>query len=156
MTLAQASSIDAFVMNMARDEITSGQSLANAFTAANNRGFKLFFSFDYAGNGLWNKADVIALINQYKDNAAYFKRGSQPLVSTFEGPLAAPDWPSIKASTGCYFVPSWSSLGAKSAMETGVVDGLFSWAGVRLIAFIFLRWDDFSNTTRLTQLSTVA
>ena len=156
MQLAKASSIDAFAINMARDEVTNGQSLANAFIAANNRGFKLFFSFDYAGNSLWLKADVIALISQYQNDPAYFKRGSQPLVSTFEGWQAYKDWPSIKTTTSCYFVPSWSSLGAKGAMELGVVNGLFSWAGVRIMPLFSWYLDNFCNTTILTLLSTVA
>ena len=92
----------------------------------------VFFSFDYAGNGLWDKEEVKALINKHRKDDAYFKRGTQPLVSTFEGPRRSIDWPEIKISTGCYFVPSWSSMGAKDAMKTGVVDGLFSWAGVSL------------------------
>ncbi len=130
MTTAQAAHIDGFVLNMARGEATNGASLANAFTAAGNLGstFKLLFSFDYAGNGLWAKTDVIALINQYSSNAAYYKRGSKPLVSTFEGPAASADWPDIKAATNCFFMPSWSSLGAGPAWAKGTADGLFSWA----------------------------
>jgi hypothetical protein len=126
---AAAAHIDGFVLNMANGEATNGASLTNAFTAANNLGssFKLLFSFDYAGNGLWNKQDVIALINQYSSNSAYYRRGSQPLVSTFEGPAASGDWPSIKAATGCFFMPSWSSLGAAPAWAKGTADGLFSW-----------------------------
>jgi hypothetical protein len=63
---------------MAVNESTNDASLANAFTAANNLGssFKLFFSFDYAGNGLWDQAQVIALINKYSSNPAYYRRGS--------------------------------------------------------------------------------
>lgn len=53
----------------------------------------------------------------------------QPLVSTFEGPKSAPDWPAIKQETNCFFIPSFSSLGAKKAVALGVADGLFSWAG---------------------------
>ncbi|KAH6623975.1 glycoside hydrolase, partial [Chaetomium sp. MPI-SDFR-AT-0129] len=130
MADASASHIDGFVLNMARGETTNGASLANAFTAASNlgNGFKLLFSFDYAGNGLWDKADVIALVNTYAPHAAYYKRGSQPLVSTFEGPAASADWPDIKAATGCFFMPSWSSLGAGPAWAKGTADGLFSWA----------------------------
>lgn len=118
---------------MARgEEITNGDSLALAFQVANNLGatFKLFFSFDYAGNGLWNESSVIALINKYQKEPSYFKRGLQPLVSTFEGPRAHETWWNIKAKTQCYFVPSWSSIGARNATQSGVVDGLFSWAAV--------------------------
>lgn len=49
-------------------------------------------------------------------------------MSTFEGPANADDWSSIKQSTGCFFVPDWSSLGAKPAVELGSADGLFNWA----------------------------
>lgn len=135
MRIAKASSIDAFVMNMAKNENTTNN-LDAAFRAANRVGFQLFFSFDYAGNGPWDKDVVIALINKYRSDPAYFKRGSQPLVSTFEGPHRAVDWPGIKAATTCYFVPSWSSMGAKEAMKTGVVDGLFSWAGVSSCSYV--------------------
>jgi hypothetical protein len=115
---------------MARDEATTKDQLANAFAAAQARGFKLIFSFDYAGNGPWVKKDVIDLINAYKSSSAYFFRGSQPVVSTFEGPDQAPDWVEIKGATGCWFIPDWSSLGAKKAvgLSGGVADGLFNWA----------------------------
>lgn len=55
---------------------------------------------------------------------------SKPLVSTFEGPGNAEDWIAIKKQTDCFFIPDWSSVGAKEAAElaNGVADGLFSWA----------------------------
>ena len=129
MRLAQDAHIDAFAMNMAYGDPTNQEALRVAFSAADSVGFKLFFSFDYAGNGDWPKADVIKLINQYRVHASYFSYRGKALVSTFEGPGRAQDWSIIKDSTGCFFIPSWSSLGAKPAVETGVVDGLFSWAG---------------------------
>lgn len=125
---AQAAHIDAFALNIAYDDSSNGPSLENAFAAAEDLGFKLFFSFDYAGNGPWPKDDVISLINQYKGRSAYYYRDSQPFVSTFEGPGQAADWTDIKAQTGCFFIPDWSSLGAKTAMELGTADGLFNWA----------------------------
>lgn len=129
MVLARESKIDGFVLNMARGEETNGESLANAFLAAGNLGsdFKLLFSFDYAGHGLWEKQDVIDLINKYSNNPVYYKRGWQPLVSTFEGPKASKDWEDIKRETSCFFMPSWSSLGAAPAWSRGIADGLFSW-----------------------------
>jgi hypothetical protein len=129
ITKAAAAHIDGFALNMAVGEATNGASLANAFTAANNLGsaFKLFFSFDYAGNGLWDKTQVISLINTYASNAVYYHRGSQPLVSTFEGPAVSADWPAIKSATNCFFIPSWSSLGAAPAWAMGTADKLFSW-----------------------------
>ncbi|RHZ43443.1 glycoside hydrolase family 71 protein [Aspergillus thermomutatus] len=129
MKLAQEAHIDAFALNMAYNDPTNMDALPAAFSAAESVGFKLFFSFNYAGNGNWPKTDVINLINQYSAHSSYFFYRGQAFVSTFEGPGRAKDWPSIKAATGCFFIPSWSSLGAKPAVETGVVDGLFSWAG---------------------------
>jgi hypothetical protein len=93
---------------MASGEKTNG-SLAVAFEVALSLKFNLFFSFDYAG-GAWDKSTVINLIDTWKGSSAYYKRGSQPLVSTFEGPSAAPDWIEIKSKTGCFFVPDYSSL----------------------------------------------
>ena len=63
-----------------------------AFTAASKQGFKRFFSFDYAGNGAWNKTTVRDLVNLYGSKALYFKRGLQAFVSTFEGSDQAEDW----------------------------------------------------------------
>ncbi|CAG8909305.1 unnamed protein product [Penicillium egyptiacum] len=129
MKLAQDAHIDAFALNMAYNDPTNMKALAAAFAAADSVGFKLFFSFDYAGNGDWPKNDVVALITQYSAHSSYFFYKGKAFVSTFEGPGRADDWPLIKLATNCFFVPSWSSLGAKPAVETGVVDGLFSWAG---------------------------
>jgi len=128
MKLARDAKIDGFVMNMGRNESTNGKQLDDAFIAATNLGntFKIVFSFDYAGNGLWLATDVIALINKYGLHPAYYRRGSKPLVSTFEGPKAAGDWPNIKDKTNCFFMPSWSSLGAAPAWRPGVTNGLFS------------------------------
>jgi glycosyl hydrolase family 71 len=114
---------------MGWNENTTAEALPNVFKAANSLGntFKLFFSLDYAGNGAWPQDEVIALVNAYRNNDAYFKHNGQPLVSTFEGPANASDWNTIKPATNAFFISSYSSLGAKDAMKTGVVDGLFSW-----------------------------
>jgi hypothetical protein len=54
MQLAQQASIDGFALNMAYGDPVNDHSLPLAFTAASQvPGFKLFFSFDYAGNGPW-------------------------------------------------------------------------------------------------------
>ncbi|CAI6342386.1 unnamed protein product [Periconia digitata] len=132
--LAQRAGIDGFALNIAKNEDTN-KKLDEIFTAAASRNFQLFFSFDYAGNGAWDKEAVKSLINQYKGwsnngQSIYVKHNSKPLVSTFEGPSSANDWHEIKTQTGCFFVPDWSSEGAKKAtgLGNGVADGLFSWA----------------------------
>lgn len=104
--------------------------MANAFSAAESLGFSLFFSFDYAGGGDWALADVISYINLFKSSPAYYYYKGKPFVSTFEGPDRAEDWITIKEETDCFFIPDWSSQGAKAALDLvpGVPDGLFSWA----------------------------
>ncbi|KAF5011316.1 hypothetical protein FDECE_2566 [Fusarium decemcellulare] len=126
---AKTAGIEAFAMNMAKDE-KANDNINVAFDVASAAGFKLFFSFDYAGNGNWEKAQVISLLNKWKSSSAYYKRGSQPLASTFEGVTSASDWADIKSATGCFFVPDYSSLGAYDALRIapGVPDGLFNWA----------------------------
>lgn len=85
--------------------------IIRAIGSAEQVGFQVFFSFDYAGGtGTWDKQLVISIINKWKGYNSYYKRGSQPLVSTFEGPNGAIDWKDIKAATGCFFVPDYSSL----------------------------------------------
>lgn len=128
--LAKEAGIDAFAMNMAYDDPVNEPSLADAFYMAGALGFHLFFSFDYAGNGPWPQQTVISYISKYGSNSAYYHYNGKPFVSTFEGPDNAADWVNIKAATGCFFIPDWSSLGAQPAAEKagGVADGLFSWA----------------------------
>ncbi|RAH85751.1 hypothetical protein BO86DRAFT_376076 [Aspergillus japonicus CBS 114.51] len=72
MKLAQSAHIDTFALNMAYLDKANDASVAMAFTAANTVGFKLLFSFDYAGNGAWDQAAVIKMIQQYGSNGAYF------------------------------------------------------------------------------------
>lgn len=128
--LAQDAHIDAFALNIANGEDTTSNSMPNAFLAAQKLKFSLFFSFDYAGNGAWDKDDVLNLLKQYVSSGAYYLHGKTPLVSTFEGPGNADDWVYLKSKMSLFFVPDWSSVGAKSAMALGdgVADGLFSWA----------------------------
>ncbi|OHW99154.1 glycosyl hydrolase family 71 protein [Colletotrichum incanum] len=95
------------------------KSVKAVFAKAEQLGFQLFFSFEYAGNGPWKKQVVIEMLQKYR---LAFR-------STFESPAQADDWVDIKAQTGCFFVPDWSFDGARRAMERagGVADGLFSW-----------------------------
>ncbi|EAL86742.1 glycoside hydrolase family 71 protein [Aspergillus fumigatus Af293] len=129
MQAAQAAGIDAFVLNMANKDPTNDIALPMAFTAADDIGFQLLFSFDYAGNGPWDKSVVIDMIKGYGAKDTYFKTAGKPFVSTFEGPNNADDWKDIKKETNCFFMPDWSSVGAQPAVHLGdgIADGLFSW-----------------------------
>lgn len=124
---AQFAHLDAFALNFAAS-LKDLKPLETAFAAAESAGFHLFLSFDYAGAGPFEKSDVIAIIDKFKSSSAYYMYNGKPLVSTFEGPGNAADWKDIKSKTGCFFIPSWSSLGAKEALKLGTPDGLFSWA----------------------------
>ncbi|KAF4491793.1 Mutanase [Colletotrichum fructicola Nara gc5] len=129
--LAQEAHIDGFALNIAYGERMNAVSLENVFEVASDMGFKLIFSFDYAGGGPWPKDDVLNLLKKYATRPEYFKHSDgTPLVSTFEGPEQASDWVDIKRSFPCFFMPDWSSKGAKRAAELagGVADGLFNWA----------------------------
>lgn len=121
MDLALTAKIDAFALNIAADKEYNAQQIDNAFAAAASRGFQVFFSFDYAGNGPWEKNDVLDLLKNYIGHGAYFKhQGTLPLVSTFEGPGNAADWVSIKSTYSIFFIPDWSSLGAQTAVALEV------------------------------------
>jgi glycosyl hydrolase family 71 len=101
---AKDASIDAFALNIARNEETNNGAVSLAFDAADAMGFKLFFSFDYAGHGAWDKSDVTDLITKYRSRGAYFHEGEKPFVSTFEGPDNAADWQDIKMNTNCFLI----------------------------------------------------
>ncbi|MCJ1307285.1 hypothetical protein MMC25_000931 [Agyrium rufum] len=128
MQEAQKAHIDAFALNMAYGADGNRDSVQRAVSAAGEIGFKILFSFDYAGNGSWPKDEVTYYIDYFGSLPTYFQYNG-PLVSTFEGPGSVNDWVTIKEETGCFFMPSWSSLGAAAALKLGVADGLFSWAG---------------------------
>ncbi|CAK1363204.1 Mutanase [Cercospora beticola] len=127
---AQDASIDAFALNMAYNPSSQlDQSIANAFQAANSLGFKLLFSFDYAGNGPWPASAVINYMKQYGPNSAHMTYNGKPIATTFEGTQNSGDWANIKSQTNCFFVPEWASIGPSAAASAsgGVADGLFSW-----------------------------
>jgi hypothetical protein len=117
-------------MNIRMGDPKLSQSLDRAFAAAEAKGFHLLLSFDYAGGGPFPLEQVVSYINGYGKSAGYFRYKGKPFVSTFEGTESAEDWVTIKAETGCFFMPDWSSRGAKDALllAPGVPDGLFSWA----------------------------
>ena len=108
--------IDAFALNLSADEDYNVEQVTFAFSAAAAVGFRVFFSFDYSGNGPWAEDDVLAYLDVYMGESVYFLHdGTLPLVSTFEGTANAADWVTIKATYDIFFIPDWSSLGAEGA-----------------------------------------
>lgn len=126
---AKAAGIDGFALNIAPGVSYTNTQLTNAYQAANAiGGFSLFLSFDYLATGPWASGDVVNTINTYAGNPSQHRYNNKPLVSTFEGTNNIGDWPSIKAATGCFFVPDWTSLGPSGFHnQLGTADGAFSW-----------------------------
>ncbi|KAL4786587.1 glycoside hydrolase [Aspergillus varians] len=145
ITLAKASSIDAFALNAGHGQIYNTASFHNAFAAADELAFKLFFSLDYSGDGGWPKDQVVTLLKNYTTHDAYFRHSDgRALVSTFEGFQAAGDWGEIKEDVAkgssnhskegggeenkcCFFIPNWTSVGLNRASSVSAIDGLMSW-----------------------------
>ncbi|WEW56046.1 vacuolar aminopeptidase 1 [Emydomyces testavorans] len=127
--LAKEAHIDGFALNIAPQDGNTDAILQKAYKAAGEAGdFALFLSFDYASGGPWPSNRVIEKINTYKSHSAQFKYKDRPLASTFEGANNADDWLSIKKSTDCFFMPSWTSLGPEGFKRfISTVDGAFSW-----------------------------
>ncbi|KAF6817200.1 Mutanase Pc12g07500-like protein 6 [Colletotrichum plurivorum] len=71
--LAQDAHINTFTLNMAKGEPMNAKAIADAFSNAEELGFKLFFSFDYAGRSPYAKDEVITWINKYAPSSAYFR-----------------------------------------------------------------------------------
>ncbi|TMW56927.1 hypothetical protein Poli38472_002852 [Pythium oligandrum] len=128
MKLAKNHLIDGFVLNIASGDPNNEKIIKNAFDAADNVGFLVFFSFDYASRGAFNTGNVIDYINRFKGRKSYYKINGRPYVSTFEGPGNANDWVSIKEATNCFFVPDWTSLGPNGIKaHLDKIDGAFNW-----------------------------
>ncbi|KAL2870142.1 glycoside hydrolase family 71 protein [Aspergillus lucknowensis] len=127
---AQSASIDAFALNAGYDTLKHAhtpQALADAFAAAQELDFKLFFSLDYSGDGHWPRDRAVDLLKEYTDHPAYFRHSDgRALVSTFEGFESAGDWGYIKGEC-CIFIPDWTSAGPRRASTIADVDGLMSW-----------------------------
>ncbi|EEH09577.1 glycosyl hydrolase [Histoplasma capsulatum G186AR] len=127
--LAKQANIDAFALNIGRQDSYTDAVLFRAYEAAAAVGdFGLFISFDYLSGGPWPMDVVIQTINKYSGHRSQFKYHNQPLVSTFEGTDNINDWYAIKSATGCFLVPDWSSLGLEGLPGVmNVIDGFFSW-----------------------------
>ncbi|KAL3476673.1 glycosyl hydrolase family 71-domain-containing protein [Aspergillus californicus] len=109
---------------MANEDTTNNIALPMAFTAADDIGFQLLFSFAYAGNGPWDKSVFIDLIKEYGAGDTYFKNGGSPFVSTFEGPNNADDWKDIKKETD-YGLFSWDGWPKGTANMTTYPDASY-------------------------------
>ncbi|KAK4133767.1 glycoside hydrolase family 71 protein [Trichocladium antarcticum] len=126
---AKESGIDGFALNVGPSDPWTSTQLDEAYRNAEESGdFTLFISFDMAA-GSWSISQVADLINRYKESTAQFKVDEAPVVSTFEGPDWADNWPEVRNQTGdIFFIPDWSSLGPHGVgQKLDLIDGAFSW-----------------------------
>jgi glucan endo-1,3-alpha-glucosidase len=127
MQAAHAAGIDGFALNIGPNDHYTMPQLRQAYSAASSLfggRFVLFLMFDMAA-GEWPVEQVVACINEFKDSPAQCRVRGLPLVSTFEGPQWAENWPAVREATGgIYLVPDWSSLGPHGVGERlNLIDG---------------------------------
>ena len=130
MSHAAAAHIDAFELSLDYGDETASSAVATAFRAAQDTGFKLFFTFDYSvGIGPWPRQSLVYYADSYFSNPAYYRHNRSPFVSALGGESAVEDWGFVKRRSGCFFVPKWPLVDPAQAVKLGdgVADGLASW-----------------------------
>ncbi|KAI1796269.1 glycoside hydrolase [Ganoderma leucocontextum] len=144
VTDAKALGLDAFALNVQQPSAPfTNASVGFLFDAANQNGFKLFFSFDMTTINA--PSDFLPLLNQYQSNAAYYQHDGRPFVSTFDGGAKSfgagspnqgwqQQFKDVLSSQGInpFFVPDFDDYGGATYDSTffnnyPVVDGVFSW-----------------------------
>lgn len=87
ISLASANGIDGFVLNVGSDSWQPGR-VADAYSAAQNNGFKMMLSFDMTALGCWSSGDA-SLIQTYAKNYINHPAAAQingkSAVTTFSG-----------------------------------------------------------------------
>lgn len=127
MTEAKALGIDAFAVNLGGYLGTPyAVYAANIFQAANNAGFKLFFSLDQSGS--MSDTDSVAMMKDYARDPAYLTILGRPLLSTFGGEgayISQRDFWGRKvlgtlrlAGINPYFVPLFNNVHADGSYST--------------------------------------
>ncbi|KAI0718564.1 glycoside hydrolase [Cerioporus squamosus] len=143
ISLAQASGIDGFALNVGMDDYTS-QQVENAFQAAAqlSPAFKLFLSFDMASYHCAAATDADPIRNltlQYASRPNQLQIGGKALVSSFSGEACTfghgdvpGGWraeytqhPDVAGKI--HFIPSFFVDPATFGQYAGVLDGDFNW-----------------------------
>ncbi|KAI1267335.1 glycoside hydrolase family 71 protein [Xylariaceae sp. FL1019] len=119
---AQAIGIDGFALNCAPERIDSytPKQLANAYQAAEEMGFTVFISFDFAYWSTGDTAQITDIVGNYNDGA---------IVSTFVGDSM--DWNAVKNALPDQKITALPNIQDPSYLasaQTGL-DGAFSWYG---------------------------
>ncbi|KAK6345647.1 hypothetical protein TWF718_007557 [Orbilia javanica] len=127
---AKAIGIDAFALNIARvavDAFTPTQ-LALAYSEAQNLGFKMYISFDFA----WfapdssSVSEIVGILQTYAAHPAALKHNNKAVVTTFIGDNFGSNWNTVRSqvSTPLEILPNWQP---SNVQNNAAVDGAFSW-----------------------------
>lgn len=133
MKKAKAAGIDAFALNIAKDDYTDAQ-LNYAYESAANNDMKVFISFDYNYFGTDENTAVGSKLKVYCAKPGQLKVNNKCFVSSFNGdndPAKLFDAKTIRAAAGTdlYLVPNLSPHNtANAASSVGDIDGAFSWS----------------------------
>ena len=127
MKTAQSIGIDAFALNCASVDSYTPTQLALAYKAAEQIGFKVFISFDFA---YWTNGDTAKITNymrQYAGHPAQMQYKNAAVVSTFVGDSF--NWGPVKQGTPhpIYALPHLQDPAEVSSNAARSADGAFSW-----------------------------
>ncbi|KAI1138033.1 glycoside hydrolase family 71 protein [Hypoxylon sp. FL0543] len=135
---------DAFALNVGNPGADWAKSTAQQlFDYASSKSFKLFFSFDFYGDGDINQYQ--ALFSQFKDHPAHLKYNDLPVVSSYSGGSVGPDtWRNFKNANNVYLIPNPEADGNYYSNPSeffqswgDAIDGVFTWETA---------WPDTSDT----------
>lgn len=126
---AQEIGIDGFALNCAPPRVDSytPKQLANAYQAADELGFKMFISFDFAYWSTGDTEEITSIVGNYSSHPAQAHYNDGAIVSTFVGDSM--DWNAVKNALPDQKItalPMIQDPAYISQANTGL-DGAFSW-----------------------------
>ncbi|KAM0160862.1 hypothetical protein ACHAQE_004456 [Botrytis cinerea] len=126
MAHAQEIGIDGFALNCASIDSYTPTQLALAYRAAEETGFHVFISFDFAYWNNGNTNNITDYMNQYASHPGQMQYNGGAVVSTFVGDYF--DWAPVKAGTNhsIFAIPMMQDPIEASYLTTSF-DGAFSW-----------------------------
>ncbi|KAM0181974.1 hypothetical protein ACHAPF_001500 [Botrytis cinerea] len=126
MAHAQEIGIDGFALNCASIDSYTPTQLALAYQAAEETGFHVFISFDFAYWNNGNTNNITDYMNQYASHPGQMQYNGGAVVSTFVGDYF--DWAPVKAGINhsIFAIPMMQDPIEASYLTTSF-DGAFSW-----------------------------
>lgn len=133
---AQSIGIEGFALNVALADYEVDR-IVQAYAAAETAGFKLMYSFDFAG-GSWSQDQVVSLVGAHASSSATLRWNDKVLVSTYSGESNGDAFyagvksslanQGIQISWAPAFVGYRDTGSANSVMSSfPSIDGFFNW-----------------------------